>query len=81
MEIGDGSNINVWTAPWIRNTPSHKPSSPPPPFLEDLTVNQLMNSDFLSWNQMLINSLFNQQDAAAVTSIPLFNHTLTDTRI
>ncbi|XP_024630938.1 uncharacterized mitochondrial protein AtMg00310-like [Medicago truncatula] len=38
-KIGAGSNINVWYMPWIHNIPSHKPSTPPPPFFEDLTVN------------------------------------------
>jgi len=51
------------------------------PFLEDLTVNHLMNLDCLSWNHTLVNSLLIHQDASAVLSIPLFNRTMTDSRI
>nr|ABN08723.1 Polynucleotidyl transferase, Ribonuclease H fold [Medicago truncatula] len=81
MEIGDGSKINLWTMPWIRNLPSHKPSTPMPAHHEDLTVNYLLNLEGLSWNQQIVTSIFNPQDAAAILSIPLHNRLLSDTRI
>jgi len=49
-KIGDGSKVNVWNMPWIRSLPSLKPSTPPPLYFEDLTVNYLMNPGSTSWN-------------------------------
>jgi len=80
-KIGDGSKINLWTMPCIRNLPSHKPSTPMPAHHEDLTVNYLLNPDGLSWNQQIVTSIFNPQDVVAILSTPLHNRLLSDTRI
>jgi len=80
-KIEDCSNINVWSMPWIHSIPSHKPSTPPPPLFEDLTVNQLMNLDCFSWNHTMVYSLLNHHDVVVVTTIPLFNRAMVDTRI
>jgi len=80
-KIGDGSNINVWSMPWIRNFPSLKPSPPPPPHYEELSVNALLNPGLNSWNNTLVHSLFNATDAAAILSIPLYARTRTDVRV
>jgi len=80
-KIGDGTKTNVWSMPWIRNLPTHKPDTLPPPHLEDLTMNHLMNPDLLSWNHNLVNSLFTSQVAVVVISTPLFTRSMEDTRI
>ena len=53
-KIGNGSQINVWSMPWIRNCPSLRPSTPPLVHHEDLTVNYLLNPSLNSWNVPLI---------------------------
>jgi ribonuclease HI len=80
-KIGDGSKIKVWSMPWLRDLPSLKPSTPPPPTYEDLTVNHLMLPDISSWNHDLVHSLFNPDDAAAILSTPLYNRRSEDTFI
>jgi len=67
--------------PWLRNLPSLKPSTPPPPNYENLTVNHLMLPGQTSWNHTLVHSLFNSGDAAAILSVPLFNRQSEDIRI
>ncbi|RHN55891.1 putative RNA-directed DNA polymerase [Medicago truncatula] len=80
-KIGDGSQINVWSMPWIRNLPTLKPSTPPLLHHADLTVSYLLNSDGNSWNIPIVQSLFNSVDAEAIVSMPLFPRTATDQRI
>jgi len=80
-KIGDGSKINMWSMPWIRDLPSCKPLTPPPPQYGDVTVNSLMNFDMNSWNSMLLHSLLSATDAAAVLSIPPYPHRREDIRI
>lgn len=60
-KIGGGSKINLWYMPWIQSLPH----------LQELTVSQLLNTDSLSWNYMLILSIFNPQDVVIVNFIPL----------
>jgi len=40
---------------------------------ENLTVNYLLILEGLTWNQQIVTSIFNPQDAAALLSIPLHN--------
>lgn len=77
-KIGDGSQINIWTSPWIRSVPTLKPSTPPSPNTEELSVKDLLNHDLVSWNSDLIHSIFNYTDAAAIISIPLRERQLVD---
>nr|ABN08038.1 RNA-directed DNA polymerase (Reverse transcriptase) [Medicago truncatula] len=80
-KIGDGSKINVWSMPWIRNLLSLKPSTSPPLHQHDLTVNSLLSADFNSWDTTLVQSLFNDAEAAAILSTPLFARSGSDVRI
>jgi len=66
---------------WIRNLPSHKPSTSPPLHCEDLTVNALLNPSLNSWNISVIQNLFDATDVTAILSIPLFVRSRTDSRI
>jgi len=72
-KIGDGSKINVWHMPWLRNLPSLKPSIPPPPDYEDLKFIHLMIPRSAYWNHNLMHSIFHHVDTAAILSIPLYN--------
>jgi len=80
-KIGYGTNINVWKMSWIRNLPSHKPSTSPPLHCEDLTVNTLLNPSLNSWNIPVIQNLFDATDVTAILSIPLFSRSRTNSRI
>ena len=80
-KIGDGSKINVWSMPWIRSLPSLKPSTSPPPHMEDLTVRVLLSSDLSTWDANVVNSVFSFADAAAILNIPLRHRAHDDIRV
>lgn len=80
-KIGDGTQINVWTAPWIRTLSGLKPSTPPLPNTEDVIVCDLLNPDLLSWNFAVIHNLFSTQEATAILNIPLHVCNLADARV
>ena len=80
-KVGDGSQIRVWTDPWIRTLPSLKPSTPPPNNMEDLSVHDLMNNDMSSWNSDLIHTIFNFQDAMAILSTLFRDRNLVDSPV
>ena len=80
-KIGDGTKINFWNMSWIRSLPSLKPSTIPPPHYKDLTVSHLLNSGMNSWNQMIVQSIFNHSDASAILATPFYSRTMEDTRI
>jgi len=77
----DGTKINIWNMPWIRSLPSLKPSTTRPPHYEDLTVSHLINTGMNSWNQMIVQSIFNHSDASAILATPLYSRMMEDTRI
>jgi hypothetical protein len=58
---------------WLRNQPSLKPSTPPLPLYEELTVSHLMNSDMASWDRNLVLSIFNYLDVVPILSTLLYN--------
>jgi len=79
--IDDGSRINVWNTPWIRSLPTLRPSTIPPPFMGELLVQNLVNLDRISWNNVLVHAIFNYNDAAAILAIPLRNRNLVDSYV
>ena len=80
-KIGDGSKINVWKMPWIRNLLSLKPSSMPLQNFEDLTVNHLLDSNLNSWNTTLVRAIFTSSDVAAILAMPLYTRSTLDQRV
>jgi len=65
----------------VRNLPSLKPPTIPPPSFEDITVSHLIHSDSLSWVHAIVCSLFNHTDATAVLATPLCPRLIEDTRV
>ena len=80
-KIGDGSQINLWSMPWISTLPTLKPTTLPLVYHEDITVNYSLNPGLNSWNISLVQWLSNPLDAASIFSIPLFTRDYTDKRI
>jgi hypothetical protein len=77
-KIGDGTQINVWTAPWIQSLPGLKPSTPPLPNMKDLIMHDLLKPNSLSWNFVLVHNLFSTKEAVAILIIPLHVPNLAD---
>lgn len=80
-KMGDGSKINVWSMPWIRNLPSLKPSSPSLQNFDDLTINYLLNSGLNSWNNTLVLAIFTSSDATAILPMSLYSRSTLDLRV
>ncbi|PNX90900.1 ribonuclease H, partial [Trifolium pratense] len=81
-KIGDISNINVWTNPWIRSrTNMHPTTAPPQELYADLRVSHLFDSVRNTWNCALLNTIFNTQDVADICKIPLHTRALQDSII
>ncbi|CAN1787360.1 Putative ribonuclease H protein At1g65750 [Linum perenne] len=74
--IGDGSTIRVWDDPWINDDASRFVTTEPMVEMTDLKVNELWIPGTKQWDVELIEELFNDRDAKAITEIPLNgNHT------
>jgi hypothetical protein len=80
-KIGDGSNINVWSAPWIRSRPNMRPTTAAHANYANLCVSDLFDPITNSWNHTLIASIFNGQDTADICRIPLHSRALHDSII
>jgi len=79
--IGDGSHINVWNAHYIRSLPTLRPSTIPSPYMGELVVQNLLNPDRISWNNVLVYAIFNYNDTATILAIPLRNRNLVDSYV
>ena len=60
--MDDGTRINVWMDPWIRDSPHFKPTTPIIAGLEDLKVAALCSHDLHCWNADLLRPLLNDHD-------------------
>ncbi|KAA3453417.1 reverse transcriptase [Gossypium australe] len=78
--IGRGDRVNIWNAPWLPGRENNRLSG------HDIrigwtTVNQLMQSDSTTWNDELIRSLFDEETASRIRSIPFVGSSLEDTLV
>nr|KYP31420.1 hypothetical protein KK1_048281 [Cajanus cajan] len=69
--IGNGSSINIWKDPWLRNSHSSYVTSTAPQGYESLTVHDLIDRTLHKWDSHRVQTLFNHQDAQSILSIPL----------
>lgn len=76
--IGDDSNINLWTDPWLQRENNCYPSSPTVVGLENLRVIDIIQHDTKGCNMDLVNNIFNEEDADIVSKTPLLPQILED---
>ncbi|XP_073129367.1 uncharacterized protein [Henckelia pumila] len=69
--IGDGSTINIWKEPWLRDHTNFYVSLPMIPDLHDWFVKDLMIPGSREWDHDLIGSIFGERDVQRITKIPL----------
>jgi hypothetical protein len=67
--VGDGSQINIWNDPWLREQENAFVTSPMVQGREQLTVADLLNPLSHNWKWDLISSLFNNRDHEAIGKI------------
>jgi hypothetical protein len=69
--IGDGSKINVWHFPWIRNDDNPYVTTLTVADYEGMRVSELMQPNGRKLNETLIHQLFNLTDAAEILKIAI----------
>ncbi|KAL3515197.1 hypothetical protein ACH5RR_022099 [Cinchona calisaya] len=67
--VGDGRAISIWNDRWISANTDGKIQSSKPESCQLETVDQLIRG--ASWNQQLINSVFNLADIENILKIPI----------
>jgi hypothetical protein len=67
--IGTGSNVNIWTDPWIPRKSTRRPITPRGTSL--LTkVSELIEPITGLWDEQLVTDVFWPEDAEAILMIP-----------
>ncbi|XP_075481346.1 putative mitochondrial protein AtMg00310 [Primulina tabacum] len=80
-KIGDGTKINTWNDPWLRETNNFRVQTSMISGMESLRVAELMIPGRKQWDVDLINELLNARDTCEILKIPLQENPVTDTRI
>ena len=78
IQVGNGSNIQVTTDPWLPNVHSGMISTALGDNYESVTVQQLMITDGKNWDKDLAADIFNQRDQALILNIPLSCRSIAD---
>ncbi|XP_062006063.1 uncharacterized protein LOC133723263 [Rosa rugosa] len=76
-QIGNGTQVNIWSDSWVPSLPSGKPNVNATA-LEEVAGVQDLISNTGSWNVELINRLFSVEEAEAILSIPLSSRNVED---
>ncbi|CAH9070740.1 unnamed protein product [Cuscuta epithymum] len=76
--VGNGQSISVWKDSWLLGSGSGRVCSVRPQGIADMNVAAMLNEDGKSWNIRHINSIFNEEEALLIRSIPLSLNPLED---
>lgn len=68
--IGDGSQVNVWSDPWLPRGTTRRPYSHQGQTIIT-KVNELINAITESWDTELVQELFSPEDSKVILGIPL----------
>ncbi|XP_059451003.1 uncharacterized protein LOC132181787 [Corylus avellana] len=69
--IGNGAKACIWGDKWVPLPNSFRIQSPPTPEFHDSKVCALIDEDSGWWNSRLLGQLFNEEEVAAIQSLPL----------
>ena len=73
--IGNGSNIDLWRDPWLRENENFILETPRPHNPSSLTLQDLWIPNSKEWDVELLDELFTKKDATTISNIPLNLHT------
>lgn len=68
--IGDGTNLRIWSDPWIPRSMSRKPITPRGSNLMSY-VAELMDPYTGSWDEQMVRDTFWEEDAQLILAIPI----------
>jgi ribonuclease HI len=71
-QIGDGSKIQLMNEPWLRGGHGWYLNAPQPQHVYGLKVESLLLPNVKSWDKNKIFSLFSNEEAHNIISVPLF---------
>lgn len=66
MAQGDGSQVNVWSNPWLPSGTTRRPDS-----TIITKVNELIDPITESWDTEFVQELFSPEDSKVILGIPL----------
>ncbi|KAL3839206.1 hypothetical protein ACJIZ3_023797 [Penstemon smallii] len=69
--IGNGNSVRIWGDKWLPRPHSFRVTTPPSIIPEDSTISVLFDADCGSWNRQLVESIFSEEEAQLILSIPL----------
>jgi hypothetical protein len=69
--VGNGESIHIWRDKWLPRPSTYRVISPPRILSESATMDQLINSETMTWDKDLISRIFCSQDVEVILSIPL----------
>lgn len=70
-KIGRGEDVRIWGQPWIADDNNFFVRSPALEGLEDAVVADLLIPETRSWNRVLIEGVFSQEDAMRILRTPI----------
>ncbi|XP_035544636.1 uncharacterized protein LOC118348020 [Juglans regia] len=79
--VGDGQNINIWGQRWLPTPSSFRVQSPNPLLNTCVLVKDLMFEGRKVWNEGFIKSIFSEEEADLIISIPLSKRDVDDRMI
>ncbi|WVZ78125.1 hypothetical protein U9M48_025887, partial [Paspalum notatum var. saurae] len=71
--VGDGTNIQIWSDPWIPNVITRHPCTPRGRTILS-RVSELIDPTTRSWDKELVNDVFWEEDAKNTLAIPIMPH-------
>ncbi|XP_073026701.1 uncharacterized protein [Primulina eburnea] len=80
-KIGDGTKVNTWNDPWLREANNFWIQTPMIAGMESLMVAELMIRGCKKWDAELPNERFNAREMCEILKIPLQETPVADTRI
>ncbi|XP_042974742.1 uncharacterized protein LOC122306380 [Carya illinoinensis] len=76
--VGDGKDIKIWGSKWLPKPISYAIQSPENQMMKDSKVDELINTQEGEWDEVKIRSLFIEDEAELILSIPLSRGNMKD---
>ncbi|KAL3820633.1 hypothetical protein ACJIZ3_006538 [Penstemon smallii] len=76
--IGNGRTVKIWGDNWLPRSGAFRVSSPWNTLPRDATVSFLIDDDLNTWNRELVETIFWEEEAKTILSIPIGNRSSND---
>ncbi|XP_073360407.1 uncharacterized protein [Aegilops tauschii subsp. strangulata] len=68
--VGDGTNINIWSGPWLAKDGTRRPRTPRGNCVLT-TVSELIDPMTMTWDEQLVRDIFWPEDAVVILATPI----------